>query len=112
MEHKSSRQSNGVQVPIDAVSKMFPFTWDVTMKYTQYDAQRKVEVLSTDYKTRQSFMNEPKQEFRNIVSYVAPSNLQRCTVQPPNCIRLITNTRTTHCTKNVQSVRFPVIKTT
>jgi hypothetical protein len=57
------------------------------MKYTQYDAQRKVGWLSTDYKKQQSFMNEPTQEVRKVVGYVVQSNLQSCTVQPANRIR-------------------------
>jgi O-succinylbenzoate synthase len=71
----------------DAISQIFLFARDATVKYTQYDAQRKAEWLRTDYKRRQSFMNEPTQEFRKVVPYVARSNLQRCTVQPANRIR-------------------------
>jgi hypothetical protein len=76
MEHNSRHIRMVCRYLGDRVSQKFPFTWDVTMKYTRYDAQRKVEVLSTDYKTWESFMNEPKQEFRKVVSYVVPSNLQ------------------------------------
>jgi len=65
MEQKNIRHIRMVCRSLgDAVSQIFLFAGDVTMKYTQYDAQRNVEWLSTDYKRRQSFMNEPTQEFR------------------------------------------------
>lgn len=60
-----------------AISQFFQFAGDVTIKSTQYAAQRKVEWLSTDYKRRKSFMNEPIQEFRKVVLYDVESNFQK-----------------------------------